>query len=59
MTLTAVTTAGYTLVVADDPAQVASAQRLRHRVFGEELGATLRSRCRAATSTTSTPSVTT
>jgi putative hemolysin len=42
MTLTATTT-GYTLLVADDADQVAAAQRLRHRVFAEELGATLHS----------------
>lgn len=41
MSLTATTT-GYTLLVADDPAQVATAQRLRYRVFAGELGATLR-----------------
>jgi putative hemolysin len=34
-------TSGYTLMIADDPGQVAAAQLLRHRVFAEELGATL------------------
>ncbi|MFD0820282.1 GNAT family N-acetyltransferase, partial [Micromonospora zhanjiangensis] len=34
-------TSGYTLLIADDDAQVAAAQRLRHQVFAEELGATL------------------
>ncbi|SCL18882.1 Putative hemolysin [Micromonospora nigra] len=38
----ALTTSGYILSIADDPAQVAAAQRLRHRVFGTELGAALR-----------------
>ncbi|MEH1012883.1 GNAT family N-acyltransferase [Micromonospora sp. CPCC 206060] len=37
-----ITTSGYTLLIADDPSQVAAAQRLRHEVFGAELGATLR-----------------
>lgn len=37
------TTSGYTLHIADGPAEVAAAQRLRHEVFGTELGATLRS----------------
>ncbi|MEV6799931.1 GNAT family N-acyltransferase [Micromonospora rifamycinica] len=36
------TTSGYTLLIADDPTQVAAAQRLRHEVFATELGATLR-----------------
>ncbi|MFF5055634.1 GNAT family N-acetyltransferase [Micromonospora sp. NPDC000663] len=36
------TTSGYTLLIADDPTQVAAAQRLRHEVFAIELGATLR-----------------
>ncbi|MFG3707395.1 GNAT family N-acetyltransferase [Micromonospora sp. NPDC047670] len=36
------TTSGYTLLIADDPSEVAAAQRLRHEVFGTELGATLR-----------------
>lgn len=36
------TTSGYTLHIADGPAEVAAAQRLRHEVFGTELGATLR-----------------
>lgn len=36
------TTSGYTLLIADDPTQVAAAQRLRHQVFATELGATLR-----------------
>ncbi|MBM0239514.1 GNAT family N-acetyltransferase [Micromonospora sp. ATA32] len=35
------TTSGYTLLIADDPTQVAAAQRLRHEVFATELGATL------------------
>ena len=35
-------TSGYTLLIADDPNQVAAAQRLRHEVFATELGATLR-----------------
>ncbi len=42
--LTAATPTGtsrYTLLIADEPAQIAAAQRLRHRVFAEELGATL------------------
>lgn len=34
-------TTGYTLLIADDADQVAAAQRLRYRVFAEELGATL------------------
>jgi putative hemolysin len=34
-------TSGYTLLIADDATQVAAAQRLRHQVFAEELGATL------------------
>ena len=34
-------TARYTLRIAGDDAEVAAAQRLRHRVFAEELGATL------------------
>lgn len=34
-------TSGYTLMIADSPAQVAAAQRLRHDVFASELGATL------------------
>src|SRR5258706_368383 len=34
-------TTGYTLLVATDGAQVRAAQRLRYRVFAEELGATL------------------
>lgn len=36
-------TTGYTMLIADDEAQVAAAQRLRHEVFAEELGATLNS----------------
>jgi putative hemolysin len=36
-------TSGYTLLIADDAAQIAAAQRLRHDVFAEELGATLHS----------------
>ncbi|MFF3857190.1 GNAT family N-acetyltransferase [Micromonospora sp. NPDC002575] len=36
------TTSGYTVSIADDPRQVAAAQRLRHEVFATELGATLR-----------------
>ncbi|MFI6761562.1 GNAT family N-acetyltransferase [Micromonospora sp. NPDC050417] len=36
-------TSGYTLLIADSAAQVAAAQRLRHDVFAEELGATLHS----------------
>ncbi|GLY23020.1 hypothetical protein Misp04_27520 [Micromonospora sp. NBRC 101691] len=39
---TPLTTSGYTLHIADRPAEVAAAQRLRHEVFGTELGATLR-----------------
>ncbi|SCL13286.1 GNAT family N-acetyltransferase [Micromonospora inyonensis] len=39
---TPLTTSRYTLHIADDPAEVAAAQRLRHEVFGTELGATLR-----------------
>ena len=35
------TTSGYTLLIADDLTQVAAAQRLRHEVFANELGATL------------------
>ncbi|MGS2613603.1 GNAT family N-acetyltransferase [Micromonospora sp. LZ34] len=35
------TTSGYTLLIADDPTQVAAAQRLRHEVFATELGATV------------------
>lgn len=38
---TPIGTSGYSLLIADDAAQVAAAQRLRHRVFAEELGATL------------------
>lgn len=34
-------TSGYSLLIADEAAQVAAAQRLRHRVFAEELGATI------------------
>ncbi|GIF07945.1 hypothetical protein Asi03nite_54830 [Actinoplanes siamensis] len=34
-------TSGYTLLIADDAAQVTAAQRLRHDVFAGELGATL------------------
>jgi putative hemolysin len=34
-------TSGYTLLIADDKAQVTAAQRLRHDVFADELGATL------------------
>ncbi len=33
--------ARYTLRIAGDAAEVAAAQRLRHRIFAEELGATL------------------
>jgi putative hemolysin len=36
-------TTGYTLLVAADETQIAAAQRLRHQVFAEELGATLHS----------------
>lgn len=36
-------TGGYTVLIADDVAQVAAAQRLRHEVFAGELGATLNS----------------
>jgi putative hemolysin len=32
---------GYSLLIAEDAGQVAAAQRLRHRVFADELGATL------------------
>lgn len=39
---TPLTTSGYTLLIADDPTQVAAAQRLRHEVFATELGANLR-----------------
>ncbi|TQJ24870.1 putative hemolysin [Micromonospora sp. A202] len=38
---TSLKTSGYTLLIADDPTQVAAAQRLRHEVFATELGATL------------------
>ncbi|WBB66647.1 GNAT family N-acyltransferase [Micromonospora sp. WMMD812] len=38
---TPLSTSGYTLSIADDPTQVAAAQRLRHEVFATELGATL------------------
>jgi putative hemolysin len=44
--LTAAAPAGtrnYSLLIADDENHVAAAQRLRHAVFAEELGATLRS----------------
>ena len=41
------TTSGYTLLIADDPTQVAAAQRLRHEVFAGELGATLHARATA------------
>ncbi|MFF4950250.1 GNAT family N-acetyltransferase [Streptomyces chattanoogensis] len=34
---------GYTAVIADTQEQIRAAQRLRHRVFGEEMGATLHS----------------
>ncbi|MDG4793765.1 GNAT family N-acyltransferase [Micromonospora sp. WMMD1082] len=37
----ALTTSGYTLSIADDPRQVEAAQRLRHQVFADELGATV------------------
>jgi putative hemolysin len=37
-------TAGYTLLLADGADEVAAAQRLRHRVFAAELGATLHTR---------------
>lgn len=37
-------TGGYTLLIADDAEQVAAAQRLRHQVFADELGATLHTR---------------
>jgi putative hemolysin len=40
---TGIATSGYTLLVAADEEQIAAAQRLRYRVFAEELGATLRS----------------
>ncbi|MCX4470227.1 GNAT family N-acetyltransferase [Micromonospora sp. NBC_01655] len=36
------TTSGYSVLIADDPIQVAAAQRLRHEVFATELGAALR-----------------
>jgi len=36
-------TTGYTLLIAEDAAQIAAAQRLRYRVFAEELGASLHS----------------
>jgi putative hemolysin len=36
-------TTGYTLLIADDAAQISAAQRLRHQVFAEEMGATLHS----------------
>lgn len=39
---TATGISGYSLLIADDAAQVAAAQRLRHRVFADELGATLK-----------------
>ncbi|MFI8996921.1 GNAT family N-acetyltransferase [Streptomyces sp. NPDC053542] len=35
--------AAYTTSIADSTAQIRAAQRLRHRVFGEEMGATLHS----------------
>ncbi|TJZ55458.1 GNAT family N-acetyltransferase [Streptomyces piniterrae] len=34
---------GYTAVIADTEEQIRAAQRLRHQVFGEEMGATLHS----------------
>ncbi|MFB9235366.1 GNAT family N-acetyltransferase [Plantactinospora siamensis] len=37
-------TSGYTLLIADDPTQVAAAQRLRYQVFADELGARLGTR---------------
>jgi putative hemolysin len=36
-------TSGYTLLIADDEADIRAAQRLRHDVFAEELGAALNS----------------
>jgi len=41
MTVLLTAPTGYSTIVADDPTQVAAAQRLRHRVFAEELGAHL------------------
>jgi putative hemolysin len=40
---TGIATSGYTLLLAADEEQIAAAQRLRYRVFAEELGATLHS----------------
>ncbi|GGL01354.1 GNAT family N-acetyltransferase [Mangrovihabitans endophyticus] len=37
----ATSTSGYSLLLADDPALVAAAQKLRHDVFADELGADL------------------
>ena len=53
-------TSGYSLLLADDQALVAAAQKLRHDVFAGELGAhPARGPPTAATSTTSTSSATT
>ncbi|MFC7549535.1 GNAT family N-acetyltransferase [Plantactinospora sp. GCM10030261] len=41
LTAAEIGTRGYTLLIADDAAQVAAAQRLRHQVFAGELGARL------------------
>ncbi|HZN77741.1 MAG TPA: GNAT family N-acyltransferase [Micromonosporaceae bacterium] len=41
MTVLLTAPSGYTTIVADNPTEVAAAQRLRHRVFAEELGANL------------------
>jgi putative hemolysin len=41
MTVLLTAPTGYSTIVADDPTEVAAAQRLRHRVFAEELGAHL------------------
>lgn len=41
--LTSTGTTGYSLLIADSPAQIAAAQRLRHEVFADELGAALHS----------------
>lgn len=42
-TATAANAATYSLLVAKDEAEIAAAQRLRYRVFAEEMGATLHS----------------
>jgi putative hemolysin len=49
----------YSLLLTTDPDAVRAAQRLRHRVFADELGARLPSGEAASTSTGSTPSATT